>query len=65
MNGIQLEKFLLIKEVIFAVTCGHKQCIDNFILPNWNCLNYRPTDTDTILEENRKICQFYSLYKKV
>lgn len=23
MNGTQLEKFLLIKEVIFAVTCGH------------------------------------------
>lgn len=41
------------------------QCIDAFILPNWNCLNYRPTDTDTILEENRKNCRFYRLYMDV
>ena len=39
MNEIQLEKFLLIKEVIFADTCARMQCMDNFILPNWNSLN--------------------------
>lgn len=63
MNEFQLEKFLLIKEVTFADTCVHMQCIDNFILPNWNSLNCRSTDTDAILERNRKNCYFYTLYQ--
>lgn len=63
MNEIHLEEYLLITEVIFADTCAYMQCIDNFILPNWNSLNCRSTDTDTILEGNGKTCQFYSLYK--
>lgn len=64
MNEIQFEKFLLIKKVFFADTCAHMQCIDNFVLPNWNSLNYRSTDTDTILEGNKKNTSIFTVSTK-
>lgn len=63
MNEFQLEKFILIKKVVFGDTCAHMECTDNFILPTWNSLNYRSTDTDAILEAKRKNCYFYALCK--
>lgn len=63
--GLSWKSSFWSRKLFLQLHVGNKQCIDAFILPNWNCLNYRPTDTDTILEENRKNCRFYRLYMDV
>lgn len=44
--GLSWKSSFWSRKLFLQLHVGNKQCIDAFILPNWNCLNYRPTDTD-------------------